>query len=199
MSALLWIGPSRRPFLLLMGLLPSLVGQPLVSPEAAFLWRGARLRQHPRRTAPADGQLRLPTAQASTDFAARLAVNRTTRTSSGPRREAFLCSQELFDAFSTSVRLSCHAAISSPVFCAKPIAAGSVCEDSEAVAAATRRIRAAFRRGARIAINSCAHGCSTTKAIKAAPPLSGRTGDGASRRDSRKSLPVVRYRNASWL
>ena len=77
-----WLGRSRLPFLLPMGWLPSLVGQPLVSPEAAFLWRGARLRQHPRRTAPADGQLRLPTAQASTDFAARLAVNRTTRTSS---------------------------------------------------------------------------------------------------------------------
>ena len=74
----------------------------------------------------------------------------------------------------------------------------SVCADTEAVAAATRRICAAFWRGARISINSCAHGSSTTKAIIAAPPLSGRTGDGASRRDSRKSLPVVRYRNASW-
>ncbi len=77
--------------------------------------------------------------------------------------------------------------LSSPC-CAKAIAAGSVCADREAVVAARRRICAAFWRGARISINSCAHGCSTTKAIIAAPPLSGRTGDGASRRDSRKSL-----------
>ena len=43
--------------------------------------------------------------------------------------------------------------ISSPCVGAKPIAAGSVCADSEAVVAATRRICAALRREARIAIN----------------------------------------------
>ena len=116
-----------------------------------------------------------------------------------PRREVVLCCRELLEAPSTSVLpCFCHAAFSFTSSQGRH-RHRSVCADTEAVAAATRRICAAFRRGARISINSCAHGCSTTKAIKAAPPLSGRTGDGASRRDSRKSLPVVRYRNASWL
>ena len=91
-----------------LGLCCLLAGQPLCHherPEAAFLWRGARLRQHPRRTAPADGQLRLPTAQQAPIVRPRLTAGRATRTSFGPRRESVLCSQELVDASSTSLCL----------------------------------------------------------------------------------------------
>ena len=181
-----------------MGLLPLLVGQPFHQPRQPFcgavrVYGNTRVEQHPRMANCVYRRLRqapillpdwLSTAQPEPAPARGARQFCALRSSLAPSRRVF----------ASLVTLPFHLLC----FCAKPIAAGSVCEDSEAVAAATRRIRAAFRRGARIAINSCAHGCSTTKAIKAAPPLSGRTGDGASRRDSRKSLPVVRYRNASW-
>ena len=73
-----------------LGLCCLLAGQPLCyheRPEAAFLWRGARLRQHPRRTAPADGQLCPPTTQASTDRAPNCRPDdRTTEPEPEPRR-----------------------------------------------------------------------------------------------------------------
>ena len=49
----------------------------------------------------------------------------------------------------------------------------SVCADSEAVVAATRRICAALRRGARISSAYSVHAVAQVKAIIAAPPLSG--------------------------
>ena len=153
-------------------------------------------RRHLRRTRPVDGRWSTDDAGSGTALCAACELAHEPEAGAGPARGSPVLSRVPGSVVYLLLFSGCQFHL---LVCAKPIAAGSVCADSEAVVAATRRIRAAFRRGARISINSCAHGCSTTKAIKAAPPLSGRTGDGASRRDSRKSLPVVRYRNASWL
>ena len=108
-------------------------------------------------------------------------------------RWIFLCFRELVEAPWTSVCLSVTLCIFTHTSSQGRHRHRSVCADSERVVAATRRICAIFRRGARIAINSCARGSSTTKAIIAAPPLSGRTGDGATRRDSISRCTAVRY------
>ena len=165
-----------------MGLLP-LLGSPLPA-EAAFL---RCVRRQRRRAAPANADRRPPTAQAA---AMRLCWLSTEEVPVRVRRLPFAresCAVESSWTRRLRVVVAFFGCQFHLLVCAKPIAAGSVCADREAVVAATRRICAALRREARIAINS-AHGSSTTKAIIAAPPLSGRTGDGASRRDSRKSL-----------
>ena len=179
-----------------MGLLPLLLGS-LYWPEAAFL-RRVRVRQAATASNSTGGRPTVHRRSTQAPSVRQLQTGRPDDRTEPESREGVLCCRELVDAPSTRVCLAfCHAAFSFTSSQGRH-RHRSVCGDTEAVVAARRRICAALRQEARIAINS-AHGSSTTKAIIAAPPLSGRTGDGASRRDSRKSLPVVRYRNASWL
>ena len=154
-----------------------------------------RLGNTASNSAPVDGQLRPPTTQAERPCA-KLQTGRQTRTA--VRERDFYVVESSWTRLRRLFALFCPAAFSFTSSQGRH-RHRSVCADSDTVDSATRRICAIFRRGARIAIDTCSHGCSTTKAIKAAPPLSGRTGDGASQRDSIKSLPVVRYQNASWL
>ena len=133
-----------------------------------------------------DGQLRPPTTQAERPCA-KLQTGRQTRTRTTVRERDFCVVESSLTRLRRLFALFCHAAFSFTSSQGRH-RHRSVCGDTKTGVAATRRICAIFRRGVRIAIDTCSHGCSTTKAIKAAPPLSGRTGDGASQRDSVKSV-----------
>ena len=179
-----------------------LAGQPLCHherPEAAFLWR---VRQHGveqltagRRPASSDdgrskssADSQLARAGLPTNPKPALAASRGSSVFSGARGRALdECLPRFF-----------HAAISSR----RPrlgIAIGSVCEDTVAVVAATRRICAAIRRGARISIDNV-HGVSTqAKAINSSTVLLARRTvvDGASKRQRGRRRRAVAVRPTS--
>ena len=171
----------------------------LVSPEAAFLRRGARLRQHPRRTAPADGQLRLPTAQASTDCAQLTVVWPHNPNQLRPAARGSPVFSELVDASPTSLCLIFFTLQFHHKAAKAGIAIAASAQTVKLFVAATRRIRAAFRRGARISIAGCSRREAQPKAINSSTVLLARRTvvDGASKRQRGRRRRTVAVRPTS--